>query len=158
MYGFSQIVSSGEFEPSEFYLSQNYPNPFKERTVIKYCLAYNTRVQLTIYNSAGKEIEKLVDEEQKAGTYEVEFQVTEIQKAESGEQKAVRSQQLTINQKAVSTNLTSSRGRDENHPGFSKAESGEQKAGEDRLLGDEEYVYRLEAGDYSCEKKMIHRS
>ena len=60
--------------PLEFYLSQNYPNPFKEKTVIKYCVAYKTRVQITVYNSEGEEIEKLVDEEKKPGTYEVVFQ------------------------------------------------------------------------------------
>jgi hypothetical protein len=62
-----------EFEPSEFYLSQNYPNPFKERTVIKYCVAVRARVILTVYDTEGKEIEKLVDEEQNPGTYEIEF-------------------------------------------------------------------------------------
>lgn len=62
-----------EVIPLEFLLSQNYPNPFKETTVIKYCVAYKTRVQITVYNSEGKEIEKLVDEEKKPGTYEVQF-------------------------------------------------------------------------------------
>ena len=62
-----------ELEPSEFYLAQNYPNPFKERTVIKYCVAYKTRVNLKVYNAEGKEIEQLVDEEKNPGTYEVEF-------------------------------------------------------------------------------------
>ena len=64
-----------ELIPSEFFLSQNYPNPFKEKTVIKYCVAFKTRVQLTVYNSEGKVIEKLVDEEKQPGTYEVEFSV-----------------------------------------------------------------------------------
>ena len=63
-----------EFEPSEFYLSQNYPNPFKDKTAIKYCVAHRTRVNLTIYDSEGNMIEKLVDEEQNPGTYEVVFQ------------------------------------------------------------------------------------
>jgi hypothetical protein len=62
-----------EFEPSEFYLSPNYPNPFKEKTVIKYCVAYRTRVLLTVYNEKSKEIIKLVDEVKNPGTYEVEF-------------------------------------------------------------------------------------
>lgn len=62
-----------EFIPSEFFLSQNYPNPFKEKTIIKYCVAFKTRVQLTVYNSDGGAIEKLVDEEKNPGTYEVEF-------------------------------------------------------------------------------------
>ncbi len=50
-----------ELVPSEFYLGQNYPNPFKEKTVIKYCVAYKTRVVLTVYNSDDDVIEKLID-------------------------------------------------------------------------------------------------
>ncbi len=64
-----------EVIPFEFFLSQNYPNPFKEKTVIKYCVAYKTRVQITVYDHKGNEIEKLVDEEKQPGTYEVVFSV-----------------------------------------------------------------------------------
>lgn len=73
MYGHLNNSLINEFEPSEFYLSQNYPNPFKERTVIKYCVAVRARVILTVYDAEGNEIEKLVDEDQNPGTYEVEF-------------------------------------------------------------------------------------
>ncbi len=59
--------------PLEFYLSQNYPNPFREKTVIKYCVAYKTRIRITVYNNEGEEIKKLVDEEKNPGTYEVEL-------------------------------------------------------------------------------------
>jgi hypothetical protein len=62
-----------ELVPSEFYLGQNYPNPFKEKTIIKYCLAYKTKVLITVFNSKGELIDKLVDEEKDAGTYDVEF-------------------------------------------------------------------------------------
>jgi hypothetical protein len=62
-----------EVTPLEFHLAQNYPNPFSEKTTIKYCVAYKTSVQITVYNSEGEEIEKLVDEEKNPGTYEVEF-------------------------------------------------------------------------------------
>ena len=88
--------------PLKFQLSQNYPNPFHGKTIIKYCVAYKTRIQITIFDLNGKEIEKLVDEEKKPGTYEVEFHMTEIQKAKSREQKAVGSGQLAINKKAES--------------------------------------------------------
>ena len=62
-----------EVIPLEFFLSQNYPNPFKEKTVIKYCVAYKTRVQIIVYDHEGKVIEKLVDEEKQPGTYEIKF-------------------------------------------------------------------------------------
>jgi hypothetical protein len=62
-----------ESVPLQFRLSQNYPNPFKETTTIKYCVAYRTRVVLRVLDAERKEIERLVDEEKKAGTYEVEF-------------------------------------------------------------------------------------
>jgi len=62
-----------EFLPSEFFLSQNYPNPFKDKTVIKYCVGYKTRVQLTVHNSEGIVVGKLVDEVKQPGTYEIKL-------------------------------------------------------------------------------------
>ena len=76
MYSLYNGVSPSELEPSECSIGQNYPNPFKEKTIIKYCVAYKTRVQILVYDSAGELIEKLVDEEKKPGTYEVSFQST----------------------------------------------------------------------------------
>jgi len=69
-----------EVTPLAFHLSQNYPNPFSEKTTIKYCVAYKTRVQISVYNSEGEEIEKLVDEEKNPGTYEVEFSASHSRK------------------------------------------------------------------------------
>jgi hypothetical protein len=60
-----------ELEPSKFYLGKNYPDPFNEKTTIKYCISYKTIVALRVYNSGRKEISKLVDEEKNAGTYAV---------------------------------------------------------------------------------------
>ena len=62
-----------EVIPLEFYLSQNYPNPFKDKTIIKYCVAYKTKIQITVFSSENNEIIKLVDENKKPGTYEIEF-------------------------------------------------------------------------------------
>ena len=74
-----------EFTPSEFYLGQNFPNPFKKKTTIKYCVAYKTRVHLAVYDSEGKLIKKLADEVKEAGTYEVEFySVVESRKLAGG--------------------------------------------------------------------------
>jgi len=63
-----------DLEPTEFYLSQNYPNPFSEKTTIKFCVAYKTKVKLIVFNSDGKIAETLMNEEKEPGTYEVVFQ------------------------------------------------------------------------------------
>jgi hypothetical protein len=67
---------ANEVIPLAFHLSQNYPNPFSEQTIIKYCVAYRTRVQITVFNSAGEVIDTLVDEEKSPGTYEIDFCVS----------------------------------------------------------------------------------
>ena len=64
--------------PSEFFLSQNSPNPFREKTIIKFCIAYKTKVRLEVLNSEGNLIKLLIDEEKEAGTYEVEFNIKDI--------------------------------------------------------------------------------
>lgn len=66
--------------PPEFYLGQNYPNPFKDKTTIKHCVAFKTKIRITIYNSEAEMIYKLVDEVKEAGTYEVVFSVSEREK------------------------------------------------------------------------------
>ncbi len=59
--------------PSEFYLCQNYPNPFRGKTTIKFCVACRSRVKLDVCSCESKMITRLLDEEKEAGTYEVEF-------------------------------------------------------------------------------------
>jgi len=70
--------------PSEFYLSQNYPNPFTERTTIKLCVAYKTRVKLEVFTSEGKALETLLDEVKEAGTYELEFSARKLADRSAG--------------------------------------------------------------------------
>ena len=66
-----------EQTPLRFHLSQNYPEPFREKTCIKYCVAYECRVVLTVFDTDGREVTRLVDKKQPAGTYEVEFKAVE---------------------------------------------------------------------------------
>jgi hypothetical protein len=56
--------------PKEFKLYDNYPNPFNPTTTIKYDIANNSFVKLTIYDLTGKEIETLVSDNMQAGRYE----------------------------------------------------------------------------------------
>jgi hypothetical protein len=62
-----------ELIPSEFRLAQNYPNPFSERTTIKLCVAYKTKITLEVFDPGGRLLRTLIDEEKEAGTYEIEF-------------------------------------------------------------------------------------
>ena len=67
-----------ELVPSEFYLSQNYPNPFRDKTTIKYCVPDKTLIKITVLDSDMKIINELENEIKEPGTYEVEFDGTEI--------------------------------------------------------------------------------
>ena len=59
--------------PVSFSLEQNYPNPFNPVTKIRYTLANTEKVNLIIYDILGRKIITLVNEEQKAGTYNFQF-------------------------------------------------------------------------------------
>ncbi len=59
--------------PNTFKLYQNYPNPFNPETNIKYQITTSSYVKLSIYDILGREIETLVNENQKAGTYLVDW-------------------------------------------------------------------------------------
>ncbi len=60
--------------PKQFSLMQNYPNPFNPNTKIRFEIPNKTEnVKLIVYDLLGKEIAVLVDEELKAGEYEVDW-------------------------------------------------------------------------------------
>ena len=64
--------------PKEFALSQNYPNPFNPSTTIKYSLPKDGLVTMKIYDMAGREVAKLVNEVKKAGYYQVQFNASNL--------------------------------------------------------------------------------
>jgi hypothetical protein len=68
--GIKQITSE---IPGEFKLEQNYPNPFNPLTKINFSIPQPDFITLKVYNSAGKEIETLVNKNLGAGNYEMNF-------------------------------------------------------------------------------------
>lgn len=69
--------------PEKFNVYQNYPNPFNPSTKIKFDIpsglnGSDTKVRLSVYNSLGKEIAELVNENLSAGSYETEFDASDF--------------------------------------------------------------------------------
>ena len=60
----------------EYYLSNNYPNPFNPTTQIKFQLPVSGFVTLKVYDVLGTEVATLLNEEKPAGEYEIEFDGT----------------------------------------------------------------------------------
>lgn len=57
----------------QFFLHQNYPEPFNQSTVLGFVIPKSSLVKLVVYDILGKEVATLVDEEVTPGTYKVEW-------------------------------------------------------------------------------------
>jgi|GEM_PF-3148772 len=62
--------------PAEFALYQNYPNPFNPITQVKYGLAEETTVNISVYNLLGQRIATLVDKSQSPGYHTITWDAT----------------------------------------------------------------------------------
>ena len=67
------ILNNSEIVSNEFYLYQNFPNPFNPSTEIKFLLNKNSKVELKIYNLSGIEITKLISKFFNKGEYSIKF-------------------------------------------------------------------------------------
>ena len=103
-YRLKQIDFDGSFKysseveveiiPTKFSLEQNYPNPFNPSTKIKYTISNSVHplsggargglVTLKVYDILGNELVTLVNKEQLAGSYEVEFNILGTRHTSSG--------------------------------------------------------------------------
>ncbi len=71
-----QITAVDEFAelPTEFGLSENYPNPFNPTTSLQYFVGSPRHVSLKVYDALGHVIATLVDERKPAGHYRATFE------------------------------------------------------------------------------------
>lgn len=64
--------------PEIFELNQNYPNPFNPTTTINYKVKETVHITLKVYDSKGKEVETLTDENHNTGSYSIIFNASNL--------------------------------------------------------------------------------
>jgi Secretion system C-terminal sorting domain len=93
---YSNEVEVSVNAPATFALDQNYPNPFNPTTMIHYSIPADQQVALNIYNLLGQKVMTLVNEVQKAGQHEVNFNASNLAsgvyfyKLEAGQQSSIK--------------------------------------------------------------------
>jgi hypothetical protein len=64
--------------PSEFYLYQNFPNPFNPKTNIRFDIAKSGIVKLKVYDITGRQVSELLNKEFTAGKYMFDFDASHL--------------------------------------------------------------------------------
>ncbi len=81
-FGYLELITDVENEddniPTEFSLSQNFPNPFNPSTTIKFSIPEEAFISLKVYNSLGEEVGELINETKPAGNYSVMFYANDL--------------------------------------------------------------------------------
>ena len=72
------VGADDELTPLHYNLDQNYPNPFNPSTKIDFSIPESTHVSLTVYDSIGKEVKILVDDNLKFGNHSVSFDASDL--------------------------------------------------------------------------------
>ena len=77
-YEYISVVSVNINSPNQYSLNQNYPNPFNPSTVITYSIAISSNVTLKVYDVLGRLVTTLVNENQEAGSYTLNFNAGDL--------------------------------------------------------------------------------
>ncbi|MGE5457793.1 MAG: T9SS type A sorting domain-containing protein [Methanococcaceae archaeon] len=75
---FAEPLNETSRIPDVYRLEQNYPNPFNPITAIKYSLPQKSHVKLQISDMLGREVIILVNKEQDAGEYNIQFDASSL--------------------------------------------------------------------------------
>jgi len=77
-FTYSSVEAATVAIPKDFSVSQNYPNPFNPSTKIDYQVPVDAKVVMEVYNIAGQRVFELVNQEQSAGYYTVDFGASKL--------------------------------------------------------------------------------
>jgi len=72
------VEKTADYIPSEYTLEQNYPNPFNPVTNIVYSIPKESKVSLEVYDIVGRLVTTLVNTNQQAGRYTVDFDASKL--------------------------------------------------------------------------------
>jgi hypothetical protein len=75
---YSSVEAAEVAVPKDFSVSQNYPNPFNPTTKIDYQVPVDAKVIMEVYNITGQKVVELVNQEQSAGYYTVDFGASKL--------------------------------------------------------------------------------
>ena len=71
-------VITGGKNVNKFILYPAYPNPFNPSTKIKYAIPEQSRVKVNVYNTIGKRVAELVNNDQQAGNYNLTWKAANL--------------------------------------------------------------------------------
>ena len=77
-FEYSPIQSVEVTSPVLFALDQNYPNPFNPSTMIKFSLAADSKVSLSVFDVLGQEVANLIGGNLTAGSHEINFNASNV--------------------------------------------------------------------------------
>lgn len=64
--------------PSQYFLSQNFPNPFNPITTIDFSIPEYGFVKVEVYDALGRKVRELINQELSAGNYSVDFHASDL--------------------------------------------------------------------------------
>ena len=95
-FEYSSIVSAVIGGQNQFVLDQNYPNPFRNETLVRFTLPHKSKVNLSIFDMNGRLVKVVLSEARDAGTHAVSIKTGSLvggiyyYKLQSGDYSAVK--------------------------------------------------------------------
>ena len=71
-------VKKEQIEVTDYFLSQNFPNPFNPFTNIAFSIPKEERVNIKLYNPLGEEVEEILNKDFTAGKHTIKYNATSL--------------------------------------------------------------------------------
>jgi hypothetical protein len=71
------VLTTGIAEVDDEFVVKVFPNPYSDKTSIAYALTNQTKVVMEVYTAQGQKVAELINAEQTAGSYKVQFRAAD---------------------------------------------------------------------------------